>query len=149
MAEDLVWDRSTSAQPVTAIKVNSCSIKEMTMHQGHQTMASEMQRCIQECLNCHSVCTTTVNHCLSMGGEHAQPAHITTLLDCAEICQTSANFMLRTSPLHAHTCGVCAEACTRCADECERMASGDQQMITCAETCRRCAESCRQMATMA
>ena len=30
------------------------------------------------------------------------------LLDCAEICQTSANFMLRGSPLHTNTCAACA-----------------------------------------
>ena len=118
-------------------------------HGQHTMSGDDMQRCIEECLNCHSICTQTVNHCLSMGGEHAQPTHITTLLDCAEICQTSANFMLRGSPLHARTCGVCTEACTRCAEECERLAGGDQQMQACADACRRCAESCRQMATMA
>ncbi len=119
------------------------------MHHETEGMNAEMERCIQECLSCHSICTTTVNHCLGMGGEHASAQHITTLLDCAESCQTSANFMLRHSPLHARTCGVCAEACARCAEECERMAGGDAHMLACAEACRRCAESCRQMAAMA
>ena len=119
------------------------------MHHQTHSMTQEMERCIQECLSCHSICTTTVNHCLGMGGEHASPSHITTLLDCAEICQTSANFMLRGSPLHNRTCGVCAEACERCATECEQMANGDQQMLDCARACRSCAESCRQMAKMA
>ena len=118
------------------------------MHHETQGMDAEMQRCIQECLSCHSICTTTVNHCLTMGGEHASAEHITTLLDCAESCQTSANFMLRGSPLHARTCGVCAASCERCATECEQMAGGDQQMLACAAACRRCAESCRQMAAM-
>ena len=53
------------------------------------------------------------------------------------------------SPIHARTCGVCAEACERCATECEQMAGGDRQMLDCAEACRRCADSCRQMAQMA
>lgn len=119
------------------------------MHQREHGMSREMERCIQECLNCHSICTSTVIHCLGIGGQHASPQHITTLLDCAEICQTSANFMLRDSPIHSRTCGVCAEACERCAVECEQMANGDQQMLACAEACRRCAESCRQMAQMA
>jgi hypothetical protein len=109
----------------------------------------DMQQCIQNCLDCHSICLATVPHCLQMGGHHASQQHITTLMQCAEICQTSANFMLMNSPLHARVCGVCAEACVRCAQECEQMANGDQQMLACAETCRRCAESCRQMATMA
>lgn len=116
------------------------------MTHATQTMHSAMERCIQECLNCYSVCTTTVNHCLSLGGAHAAPEYITTLLDCAEICRTSASFMLRNSPLHTRTCGLCAEVCERCAVECEQMADGDRQMLDCAKACRRCAESCRSMA---
>ena len=118
-------------------------------HATSRQLSGDMQQCIQECLNCHSICLATVPYCLQMGGQHAEPRHIGLLLDCAEICQTSANFMLRGSPMHARTCGVCAEACERCAAECERMANGDQQMLACAEACRRCAESCRQMAQLA
>ena len=116
-------------------------------HTAHH-MSSDMQQCIQECLSCHSTCLATVQYCLQMGGSHAEVHHITTLLDCAEICQTSANFMLRGSELHTRTCGVCAEICERCAQECERMGD-DAQMRACAEACRRCADSCRRMSTMA
>lgn len=112
---------------------------------SHQA-SQEMQQCIELCLDCHSSCLTTMHHCLHMGGKHASAHHITALLDCAEICQTSANFMLLVSPLHGQVCAVCAEVCERCAQQCERMAEGDQQMLSCAELCRRCAESCRQMA---
>lgn len=113
---------------------------------GHQ-MSEEMQQCVQACLDCHRICLETVTYCLQMGGEHADPAHIRLLLDCAEICQTSANFMLRGSELHGPTCAVCAEVCERCAQSCERMGD-DAQMKACAEVCRRCAESCTRMATM-
>jgi len=82
-----------------------------------------------------------------MGGMHAEEAHIKLLLDCAEICQTSANFMLRSSDLHAEICRACAVVCERCAEDCERMGD-DVEMQRCAQTCRRCAESCRQMAAM-
>jgi len=34
-----------------------------------------------------------------MGGEGAEADHIRTLLDCTEICQTSASFVLRRSPM--------------------------------------------------
>jgi hypothetical protein len=81
-----------------------------------------------------------------MGGKHAEAAHIRLLLDCAEICATSANIMLRGSDLHGKTCGVCAEVCERCADDCARLADGDGLMTRCADMCRRCAESCRTMA---
>lgn len=108
----------------------------------------EMQQCIQNCLDCHRICVETAAHCLQVGGTHAEASHITTLLDCAEICQTSANFMLRGSMFHGRTCGVCADVCERCAQECALM-TDDAQMQACAEACRRCAESCRQMAMMA
>lgn len=117
-------------------------------HAKSQTMRADMVRCIQECTNCHRVCLETVTHCLQMGGMHAEAAHIGLLLDCAEMCQSSANFMLRGSELHARICAVCAEVCDRCGQDCERWGD-DTQMQACAEACRACAEACRQMAAMA
>jgi hypothetical protein len=114
----------------------------------HQHTAREMQECIASCLNCHSVCLATITHCLEKGGRHAEMAHIRLMLDCAEICQTSANFMLRGSDMHSRTCGVCAEVCERCAQDCERLGD-DTHMRACAEACRRCAASCKHMAAMA
>lgn len=113
----------------------------------HASTNADMQRCIDECRVCHDVCLETIGHCLEMGGEHAEPAHIRVLMDCAEICQTSANFMVRGSDAHGFTCSACAEVCERCARECERF--DDDFMKQCAEACRRCAESCREMARMA
>jgi hypothetical protein len=89
-----------------------------------------------------------VTHCLQQGGEHAEAGHLRLLLDCAEICQASANFMLRGSPFHVRTCAACSEICQACAEDCEQM-GGDERMRACAEACRRCAESCAKMAQMA
>jgi hypothetical protein len=119
------------------------------MNTARHSMDSDMQQCIQECTNCHSICLATVPHCLEMGGAHAAAPHIGLLLDCAEICQTSANFMLRGSALHARTCGVCAEVCEQCAQDCKRLGGDDAQMRACADACQRCADSCRRMAAMA
>ena len=107
-----------------------------------------LRECIDNCTDCHAICVETTAHCLEMGGRHAEPEHIRLLLDCAEICQTSANFMLRGSNLHARTCAVCAEVCDRCADDCERFGD-DETMRLCAQACRTCAESCRRMARAA
>jgi hypothetical protein len=117
----------------------------MAHHTATHT-STEMQQCIEECTRCHATCLQTVGHCLELGGKHADPAHIRLLLDCAEICQTCVNFMLRGSDLHQRTCAVCAEVCRACAEDCERMAGDDQMMKDCAEQCRRCAESCERMA---
>jgi hypothetical protein len=104
-----------------------------------------MQKCIDECVRCHNICTTTATYCLQRGGQHAEAEHIVTLLDCAEICRTSADFMLRGSHLHTSSCAVCAEVCRACADTCEKMGD-DAVMQRCADECRRCAESCDKMA---
>ena len=113
----------------------------------HSKVDEKMRSCIAECQSCHSVCLETVIHCLEMGGKHAEPAHIRLLLDCADICATSADFMLRGSPLHGRTCGVCAEVCEQCARSCEMMGD-DPMMQQCAAACRSCAQSCREMASM-
>jgi hypothetical protein len=112
---------------------------------AHKEINQEMRDCIQACTDCHEICLETISHCLSMGGKHADPAHIKLLQDCAQICATSADFMLRGSEYHAETCGTCAILCEACADSCESMADGDELMMRCAETCRACAESCRSM----
>ena len=36
----------------------------------------EMQQCIQNCLDCHSMCLNTIAYCLEQGGHHAEPSHI-------------------------------------------------------------------------
>jgi hypothetical protein len=102
--------------------------------------------CIDACSDCHDVCLATVQRCLSRGGDHAAAAHIRTLLDCAQACDTSRDFMLRGSDLHHACCGACADACERCAESCEELAGDDEVMRQCVEICRRCAESCRAMA---
>jgi hypothetical protein len=81
-----------------------------------------------------------------MGGAHAEPDHIRMLIACAEICATSARFMLLGSQHHGRTCEVCAEVCAACAADCATLGD-DEMMQRCADECRRCAESCRQMAS--
>ena len=99
----------------------------MTQHAMHQGMSQEMQECVRNCMDCHRSCLETAMHCLGMGGQHAEQSHMRIMLDCAEICQTSANFMIRGSEFHPRTCGVCSEVCLRCADDCERVGP-DAQM---------------------
>ena len=104
-----------------------------------------MRECIQNCSECHDICVETATHCLSLGGRHAGLEHQTLLRDCAQICATSADFMLRGSAQHRETCRVCAEVCDRCAASCEQMGD-DAMMKRCAAACRKCAESCGRMA---
>ena len=106
------------------------------------------QECIDRCQSCQEICLETINHCLHLGGKHAEADHIRLLMECAEICDTSARFMLLGSTRHARVCEVCAEICDACAKDCERFGD-DETMQRCVEACRRCAESCREMAKTA
>ncbi|MDB6005859.1 MAG: ferredoxin [Prosthecobacter sp.] len=109
----------------------------------HQSSNPKLEKCIQECLQCHHICLEmAMNHCLQAGGQHTEPTHFRLMLNCAEICQTSANFMLSGSDLHHLTCQVCAEVCKRCADSCASVGEMDE----CVQACRSCAETCAQMA---
>jgi hypothetical protein len=110
----------------------------MNMHH----IDARMQRCIDDCLACYSTCLSmAMGHCLEMGGAHTEKKHFTLMMACAEICRTSAHFMLIGSPHHAHLCAECAEICTECAQDCERIGAMDE----CVAACRKCAESCRAM----
>ena len=104
---------------------------------GRDTSAhspQEMERCIDNCTNCHRICLETAARYFR--GEFAiADSHVRLLLDCAEICATSADFMIRGSDLHPHTCQACAIICDRCADECDRLGE-DPYMAASAEICR-------------
>lgn len=111
------------------------------------SLSDTMLECIEMCSACHKACLETAMHCLQMGGKHAAASHIRLMLDCVDICHTSAAFMMRGSDLHHHTCGACAAVCQKCAEECQKLAGDDARMASCAEVCRRCAGSCRAMST--
>ena len=113
---------------------------------GHHT-DDAMEKCIDLCQDCYALCTKTVGHCLQLGGRHAAPEHIRLFLDCAQICDTTAQYLLRGSLLHERMCGLCAEVCRQCADSCVQVAADDQMVKQCAELCRTCAGSCERMAS--
>lgn len=109
------------------------------------TISTEMRSCIDNCLNCHAVCEATLGYCLAHNGVSGDRNGALMLLDCAEICRTSAGFLLRGSELHRHTCRACATICAACAEWCEQQPR-DPVMKQCAATCRECAASCTEMA---
>ncbi|NOJ97037.1 four-helix bundle copper-binding protein [Corallococcus coralloides] len=103
-----------------------------------------MRECIDHCMACHRVCLETLADCLKRGSRLSEPGPLRLLMDCADICDTSARFMLRGSELHSRTCFACAEVCAACATACEAL--GDEGLMeACADACRRCEESCRGM----
>lgn len=96
------------------------------------------------CHECHDECLDTlVNHCLQEGGEHVEQHHVKLMMDCIQICQTSADFIHRNSDYAAAVAEACAKVCDACADSCEEYDSA--KMRQCAKKCRECAEHCRSM----
>jgi len=115
--------------------------------QGRQHTDDEMQKCIQLCRDCHAMCTQTIAHCLKLGGRHAAPDHIRLFVDCAQMCTTAADYMLRESPFHDRICRVCSDLCKQCGKDCEQIAGEDRMIKQCIEVCRKCADSCERMAS--
>lgn len=109
----------------------------------------KLQECIDNCEKCHKACLETVTYCLSESGTHTEATHIKLLLDCAQICNTSSDFMIRASSFHQKLCSLCTEICKRCAEDCERIGNSDGLMKECANICRECAQSCQSMEAMA
>src|SRR6266568_7673431 len=58
-----------------------------------------VQRAIDDCKECHVICVQTIQYSVQQGGPHVAPDHLRLLEDCAQLCQTSEDFMLRGSPL--------------------------------------------------
>lgn len=107
-----------------------------------------LQECAESCHRSHVMCLETANYCIAKGGMHAGSAHLALLLDCAEMCQTTENSLLRRSSQHAAICTACAQFCDACAQSCEAIGA-DETMQRCAKTCRDCAQSCRDMSKQA
>ena len=105
-----------------------------------------MEACITACLDCHRSCLATIAHCLKQGGHHADSAHITIMMDCAQICVVCAEFMIRGSDHAKHLCRECAEICRACEADCRAHAAGDAEMLACADACKKCAVECVKMA---
>ena len=102
----------------------------------------KMKQCVDTCAECHRTCLEHFTHmCLEKGGEHVEKEHARLMLDCIQICATSADFMTRGGALHGPVCRACSEVCRACAESCEKIG-----MTECAAACRKCADSCGSMA---
>src|SRR3546814_1422828 len=63
-------------------------------------MAMSMTDCIDDCLASHRMCLETAAWLTKQSSALASASLIAMLNDCAELCQATANSMLRESALH-------------------------------------------------
>ncbi len=112
----------------------------MTQNPNSEILQNQIDDCTQDCLNCHTVCYDTAMRIIQSGEQvHAQ--HISSMLNCAELCLTAAHFMLSSSSFYTAICQACADVCTHCNALCTSMGE-----VESANACLACAESCRQLA---
>ena len=103
----------------------------------------DTRQCIADCQRCHNDCLQAMAHAmLHVNDTEKGRDRVALLLNCAEMCQATANAMLHASPWHAVMCEACGEICEACADLCAPLADLDE----CTESCRLCADSCLEMA---
>ncbi len=146
--EKMTARRAFLGAGVVLATVGAAGVGRSQPRESSSTGGMGLKECAQDCVASHTACMETVQHCLVRGGPHAAASHIAVLLDCAEMCQVTANSLLRGSPQHAILCDACARLCDACVRECRSFAD-DVSMQRCAGICQKCAESCRHMAMMA
>lgn len=151
-----MWSRRQLFCSLTAISAVTISSRFVNAQSTSSTMAPmagmtagtmTLQTCVESCWRSHVMCLETERYCLEKGGMHVMLAHMTLLADCAEMCEKTANSLLRRSPQHAAVCTACAQLCDACAQACEAMKE-DERMLLCARTCRDCADHCREMSKL-
>lgn len=121
----------------------SGSMEELERIHGEVTTNDVVRECLKNSFDCYQKCTETITRCITLEGKHFEPEHLNLLMDCARICVTNADFILRNSNCYQQTCSITANICDECADNFERFE--EDFMKECANVCRRCAESCREM----
>lgn len=151
-----MWDRRqllSSLTMISAVVASTRHVSAQPKSSGMPPMAGmpgggmTLQICVESCWRSHIMCLETERYCLEKGGMHVMLPHMTLLADCAEMCEKTANSLLRRSPQHAAVCIACAQLCDACAQECEAMKE-DERMVLCARTCRDCANRCREMSKL-
>ncbi|WP_116995340.1 four-helix bundle copper-binding protein [Desertimonas flava] len=105
--------------------------------------------CIDACLDCTQACTACADACLGEEMVADLRRCITSDLNCADICDTTARVLSRQAGYDAvltrAVLTACRDACRRCAEECDRHADMHEHCRVCADACRRCEHACDQL----
>ncbi len=105
-----------------------------------------MQSCIDACVKSAQACYECFEACINEPDLTARKNCISTLVECAMMCQMSAAMMSIGGKFSKAHCKICADLCEACANECEMFK--DNHCKKCAQICRECAAECRKMSNM-
>ncbi len=106
---------------------------------------SKMLDCIDKCLYSYITCWKTRQGFSSSAGEDGLASLNPSLLECAEICRTTASSLHWDSAFWEASCALCADACATCAWACSRFSS-DEQIKAVLDACGECMTACRELA---
>ena len=106
----------------------------------------EIEECIARCMRCYRTCLEILASSLEARGNPPRPAHLALLLECAEMCRSNAEMMIRHASACERECG-CMEICRPCALSCEEIA--DEASRRCVEASCTAARSCPSLARLA
>jgi hypothetical protein len=106
--------------------------------------ASSEEACIEACRASQEASLELLTHCIRLQGYYSELGHLRLLEDCARICETTVDFLLRRSEIRTAMLALCADVCERCCRDCERF-DYDQRLLAGATAFRRCADHCRRV----
>lgn len=109
----------------------------------------ELARTIDALSACSEACNACADACLSEGLVAELTKCISTNMDCADICATTARVLSRHTGYDANISTTllkaCAMACQSCADECSRHAAEHEHCRICSDSCRETQQACRDL----
>ena len=98
---------------------------------------------------CAQVCRSCADACIAESKGDMLAACIRRNLDCAALCDATAQVLSRTAEpdwkVVAPLLQACGEACASCAVECEQHAAMMVHCRVCAEACRACEAACKAL----
>ena len=104
---------------------------------------NKYQKCIDACKRCAQACDECFTACLAEPDVNARTGCISTLVECAGVCNLAGCSMSRDSKFAKDICNLCASVCDTCATDCAMFK--DDHCVKCADECRACANECRAM----
>ena len=125
---------------------------QLSNHPSIETFDTvELARAVEACLEAAAVATMCADACLAEDDVVSMRRCIQLDLDCATICNATAEVLSRPNPdgdVWRRLVETCARACAACASECETH-DRSKHCLTCADACRRCEMACQQLLAVA
>jgi len=116
------------------------------MQSNQISQSDNREESLRKCLTAYRTSTACIQHCLKLGGEHADPDHILILMNTSEICRTFSQFLLSESHYSHELCGITSRICLACADSCDSFdRQENEMMLECSSACLAFAQTCKDL----